>query len=177
MFSLEKTTAKITSYNARCETHGKDEVPACDIRFEVKVPNDVLSEFGSQLRAALYWKSEQPQQAQPEQGELDAVEPVSDLPNLRNPKLRGPFEIDYEGAGYLLTVDYGLGGKSAIELGDCKVNDVKINPHEGGSVTLTFRVSHSDVDEKAAGRLSRMVKRETTITLTPPQAEGERLAA
>ncbi len=176
MFSLEKTTAKITSYNSRSETHGKEEVPACDIRFEAKVSNDVLSEFGSQLRAALYWKSEQPQ-AEPQQGELDAVEPVSDLPNLRCPKLRGPFEIEYEGAGYVLTVDYGVGGKSAIELGDCKVNDVKINPHEGGSVTLTFRVSHSDIEERAAGKLSRMVKREVTITLTPPAAESERLAA
>jgi len=53
---------------------------------------------------------------------------------------------------------------------------VKFTPHEGGTITLTLRVSHSDIGEKEAGKLSRMVKREVTITVTPP-AQSERLAA
>lgn len=94
-FELTNTIARVTSYNSRSETHGKDEVPACDIRFEIKVPNTALSFFGSQLRDSFYGAA--PAHEAPAQDGLDGIDPiVSDKPNLRNPILGGPFEVGYE---------------------------------------------------------------------------------
>lgn len=168
-FELIQAKARITSYNSRAETHGKEEVPAADIAFELKQPNTVLSHFGSQLRDSIYWASEaaKAEARKKKQGELDVGEVVTDKPNLRNPNLQAPLSVDFEGEGYVLVVDYGVGGRSNIELGDCRVNAIQFTPHEGGSVTLKLRVQRSDIGEKEAGRLSRMVKREVTIDLRP----------
>lgn len=167
-FELRGVKARMTSYNARSETHGKEEVPACDLRFEAKMSNDILSHFGSQLRHAFFWKSEGTAAAEG-QGELPVGEIVSDLPNLRNPKLQGPFVIHWEGSGYSLVVDYGLGERSNIEIMDCKVQDVKFVAHEGGAVTLTWRVSKAPIEERERGKLSGLVKHELTLDLTGPR--------
>ena len=47
---------------------------------------------------------------------------------------------------------------------------------EGGSVTVKLRAQF-EVDEKLAGRLGVMIGREVTMSIEPPAAEGERLAA
>ena len=54
MFSLANQSAKLTSVNPRAEIHGTDHVMAADLKFEIKVGNDVLSEFDPSLKSSLY---------------------------------------------------------------------------------------------------------------------------
>ena len=115
-FELETmTTATLVNVNPRAELAGKECVPACDLKFELKVPNDILTLFGPHLRDSLYWSSGE----LAEQAELDGIDPVSDKPNLCNPMF-GALALSSEYAGYELTVDLGFGGKNSnVELGGC----------------------------------------------------------
>ena len=60
MFSLANQAAKLTSVNPRAEIHGTDHVMAADLKFEIKVGNDVLSEFDPSLKSSLYKKADGP---------------------------------------------------------------------------------------------------------------------
>lgn len=173
MIELTDAICIIKSVNLRAEKHGPEEVPACDLKIETDQANDILAFFGSQLLDSLYWCADGPVS---EQDELDGIEPVSAKPDLRNPNLAGPLAIDYEGAGYTLRIEWGIDASTGISIYDAKVNAVTIDPHEGGSVTLRFRAQFG-VDEKLAGRLGVMIGREVTLSLEPPAAGEQRMAA
>jgi len=173
MFDLRQATATVRNLNLRAEKHGDDDLPAADLKIDTKQPNGILSEFGSQLRDAFYWRAPT---AEGDQVGLDGVDEVSDRPNLRCPEVAGPFDLTYEGAGYTIVIDHGLGGKkSDIEIDDCKVNHLKFEPHEGGTVTLTMRIQFA-IDEKLSGKLAMLLGREIKIDVISP-SEAERLAA
>lgn len=168
MFSLEGQTIKIKSFNPRAEQHGAEKVPAADIGIELAAPNYMLSEFGQQLRDSLYWNSGE----QPNQGEL--IEPAVDKPNLRTPELKGPFKLNTEIVGADVTIDWGIGGKSNIELGDCEVNNFSVDPKEGGTVEISFRIQ-CHPSESDAGKLCGLVQQEAKMTLSPPSVEAPAL--
>lgn len=167
MLELDNATATIKHVSLRCEKHGPEDVPAADLKIETKQANRVLSFFGSQLLDSLYWRD-----APADQGLLPEVPEAADKPNLRNPKLLGPLAIDYDGAGYTVRIDYGIDTSSAIVIAGAKLNTVRIDPHEGGSVTLGFRAQFP-VDEKLAGRLGVLIGREVTLHIVPPEAEDD----
>lgn len=174
MIELTNAVCIIKSVNLRAEKHGPEEVPACDLKIETGQSNDILACLGSQLLYSLYWCA--PTSDDFTQGELDGVEPITLFPNLRNPNLAGPLGIDYEGAGYTLRIEWGIDASTGISIYDAKINAVTIDPKEGGSVTLKFRAQFG-VDEKLAGRLGMMIGREITLSLEPPAAGEQRMAA
>jgi hypothetical protein len=159
MLELTKHQVKLSSVNPRAEIHGEERKPACDLKFEVTCANDVLIHFHPELRTTLFKKDEQPDlidQAQPEA-----------LTALRFPKM-GTVKWDWEGTGYTLTIDYGIGGKSDIKLGDCQVDQIRIDPMNGGSVKLGFRaICHPE--SKQFGQLCELIQQDVEITLTPPE--------
>lgn len=165
------TDAKMTSINARSEKHGPDELhPAIDLSFQVEAANDILSFLDGGLLSALYHKTA----ASDSEGQhpLDGVDQASHLPNLRFPML-GPLKWQKEYAGYDLTIQHGLGGKSDIQLTDCKVNGFSIDAKEGGTVLLKFRVQCSTgLNEKTLGKLALLVQHEVPIMLTAPEAKN-----
>lgn len=174
MLEFDRITASIRSVNLRAEKHGPEEVPACDLKIETDQPNSVLAFFGSQLLDSLYWRAETTEA--PAQAELDSVEPIAEKPNLRCPKLVGPFGIAYEGVGYTLRIEWGIDDSTEIAIYDARINAITIDPKEGGSVTVKLRAQF-EVDEKLAGRLGVMIGREVTMSIEPPETESERLAA
>lgn len=174
MLEFNCITASIRSVNLRAEKHGPEEVPACDLKIETDQPNSVLAFFGSQLLDSLYWRAETTEA--PAQAELEEVEPIAEKPNLRNPRLAGPFSVDYEGAGYTLRIEWGIDESTEIAIYDARINAITIDPKEGGSVTVKLRAQFG-VDEKLAGRLGVMIGREVTMSIEPPVANDERLAA
>ena len=174
MIELTAVTAIIKHVSLRAEKHGPEEVPACDLKIETDQPNSILAFFGSQLLDSLYWRA--PTAEDFTQSELEGVEPVSDRPNLRNAALVGPFGVQYDGAGYTVRIDYGIDSTTEIAIHDVRINAITIDPKEGGSVTLKLRAQFG-VDEKLAGRLGVMIGREVTLSLEPPAANDERLAA
>lgn len=172
MFELTNAIAHIRSLNLRTEKHGNEEVPFADLKVETKRPNSMLSEFGSQLRDALYWRAPT---TDGDQGSLDGVDEVSDKPNLRCPELAQSYSLKYEGAGYDAVIEQGATGARDIKIEGIEVNNLKFEAHEGGTITLTMRLQFK-IDEKLSGRLAMLIGREVTISLEPP-AESERLAA
>lgn len=70
--------------------------------------------------------------------------------------------------GAELTVHYGTGGKSDITLEDCTVDGFALEPMDGGTVVITFRVK-CNPDEKAVGKLSTLMGGEIEFSLVPPE--------
>lgn len=159
MLELSQHQCKLVNVNPRAEKHGKELAPACDLKFEALCPSSILRHFDPDLRESLFKKDEDPDLA--DQATEDA------LTALRFPKLGG-LAWQFEGTGYTLNVDYGLGGDSNIELDDCRVDKITFEPMIGGTVRLTFRViSHPDAD--AMGRLYELIQREVIVDLTGPE--------
>jgi hypothetical protein len=160
MFELKDQTVKLASINPRAEIHGEERVPAFDLKIEAQLSSDVLIYFHSQLRSMLYQKNDTPDLI--EQSDPEA------LTALRFPKMAA-FKWEWEGTGYTVTVDYGMGGDSNIVLADCKIDGLRINPMHGGTVGISFRVickpKTGDV-----GLLCDMIQQNIDITLEPPEA-------
>ena len=162
MFSLPMfTKVTLMHFAVRAELHGSDPVPAGDIRIRLSGSNKMLDMFEPGLRHALYRAADGADDDQPD---LDGVDPVSDTPALRSSLIAMPIHLNREYPGRNVVLDYGMGGKSNIELsGD--INSFKIDAKDGGSVDIDFRIQVSGLDEKALGRLGMLVKHNVEITI------------
>lgn len=176
MFHLDTMTpARLSSVNNRAEMHGTEPKPAVDLKFSFDAPNLILAQFDRNLLKALYFKAKGGDAAG-QQTTLDGVEAVSDVPNLRMPRLGLPLTWDHDLTGYTLTIDPGLGGRSNLTLADCEVNSFKLEPKEGGTVTIGLRVQTSKgLDEPTLGRLASLVQHDVSIQLDPPEVAQESL--
>lgn len=165
-FELEDfTTVKLTNMNPRKELHGPERVMAVDLNFTLDAPNSILSQFDGGLLSAVYCKTEA---GESDQDELDGVEPVTSLPNLRFPKM-APIKWDAKHAGYSLCIDYGLGGDGNIELEGCEVGKFVLDCKEGGTVEVKFQVQCAvGLTERIVGKLALMIGGECEIMLTAP---------
>jgi hypothetical protein len=159
-------TAKLSSVNVRSEKHGPELVPAVDLKLAIDASNDILAKFHPDLKASLYYKAEPDAD---DQEELDGIDPVTNLPNLRFPRLDGPLKWDIMGIGYHLSIDFGLGGDSNLELHGCEINNFAFSCKEGGTVELAFRAQITNIDEQIIGKLAILVQHEVTITLLAPK--------
>ncbi|NOV24188.1 hypothetical protein E5S69_11765 [Cupriavidus necator] len=156
---------KLANYNPRSEKHGKQHKPAADLMIEAGMSASALDLLQPGLRESLYKAAED---------QADLVEPDRNALTARRFQRMSPFAWGWEGKGYMLTIDYGLGGDSNIELDDCTVKDVRISPQEGGTVLFKFRVV-AHPDEHDSGILTHRIQQEITITLRAPapQTVGE----
>lgn len=136
-------------------------MPAIDLKLSMEASNDVLALFDPELKRCLYCKAGGSTELQPS---LDGIAPAVDLPNLRWPHL-DPLRWSEDLTGRTLTIDYGLGGDSCIRITDCTANNFRIEPKEGGTVRLTWRVQRSQPDERAIGKLAGLLKRQVEATL------------
>lgn len=165
MFELPKQKVKLASVNPRAEIHGEEKKPAFDLKFEASCANDVLIYFHAELRNMLFKKNDSPDLVD----QAETEEEKEALTVLRFAKL-GALKWDWEGTGYTVTVDYGLGGPSDIKLSDCKVDGFRFSAQNGGSVLVLFRViCHPERDD--VGRLCELIQREIEITVTAPEAK------
>lgn len=160
MFDLNQTV-KLANVNLRAEKHGEETRAAVDLKIEATCPSSTLIHFHPELRQHLFKKDENPDL-------IDQVVEGDGLTLLRYPKL-GALKWDWEGAGYAGVIVYGLGDQeSNIDLGnELKVDHVVLQPMNGGSVGITFRVvAHPEPED--IGKLSELIQREIDIKLTPP---------
>lgn len=153
MFTLENQKAKLINVNPRAEKY--DEL-ACDLKFEIRTSNDVLSEFHHSLKSAFY--------KEPDQGNL--INEPGTLSQLKFPDI-GPISYGMELVGHELVVHYGIGGKSDLSIDDCRVNHFRLHPQEGGAVSVTFRVQ-GNPSEHVIGKLCSMIQKEIDISLIAP---------
>jgi hypothetical protein len=154
----------LANVNARSEVHGDEREPAGDLKFEAFLPNDVLVEFDPALRSLLYCFNDAQQRDLVEEGRKGDP---NYLPDLRMPKLMGPFRWDEEMLGATVSLQV-RGEKSRVELADAKVNNFQLEVQGGGTVLLSFRVQ-AHPDERKFGKLCTLIQNEVQVTLTPAE--------
>lgn len=164
MFSLANQAAKLTSVNPRAELHGQDKKLAVDLKFEIKVSNDVLSEFDPSLKSAIY------RAADAGEGDLLADQMPGVLPKLKFP-LMGAIKWGKQLAGYETVIHYGVSGAQDIRLIETEVDNFRFDCQDGGTVVVSFRViAHPESAE--LGRLCEMIQQEVEMSLIEPEPES-----
>lgn len=163
MFSLKNQAAKLTNVNPRAELHGQDKKLAVDLKFEIKVSNDVLSEFDPSLKGSLYKKADD--------GQGDLIADPGYLPTLKFP-LMGAVNWGKSFDGYETVIHYGVSGAQDIHLVECAVDNFRFDCQDGDTVVVSFRViAHPEAAE--LGRLCEMIQQEVEMSLIEPQADPE----
>ncbi len=160
-FELKNPTiAIISSVTPRIEKHGDENVPAITLGIQITGPNTLLDLIVPGLRDVLY---------KPANDDMDTLPGVEQsTPLLRSRameriKLKMP-----QMEGWTLEVEHGIDETTAIKLSLCKVDKFSLEPFEGGSVELSFRVGTSDVDERYMGELAMKLGSEVPIMLLAP---------
>ena len=147
-----------THVSKRTENHGDAIVHAKDLFWKLEGPNTMLDRLNPGLRPALYKHAG----SKP----IPGVEDIT--PELRTAVLEGPFNMKYEGSGYILTIKYGEVSGDQIELGGTELAKVKIDPREGGTTIILFRTSHTGLTMEQMGRLDTFDGKDLSILLAPP---------
>lgn len=170
MLQYENVTAKLTSVTPLSEKHGNKRVPAQSLILEVILPNRRLAVFDDGLRLAFY-RVPEGDEPQPSLG-MDPDD-LEGLTEKRFPWMKQDIEIERELSGYVLIIDFGLGGdKSNIELDVKKITDFKIGIRDHGLFSLRHRfVVHPSTIEK--GHIEEMLQQEIKVTLRPPKPDGQ----
>lgn len=162
-FELHNVAAKLRTFTARVEKHGDEDAPAITLGFTITAANTLLDLIDPAIRRALY-------KAVEGQEELPGVEqstPLLVFAGFTSCALSACFE------GWTLRIDHGIDEDDPIVLGACKVDAFKVEPSEGGSVDLQFRVGSSAVSREDAGLLWEMQRQEVRITLEAPKPKAE----
>lgn len=162
-FELHDVAAKLRSFTARVEKHGDEDAPAISLGFTITGANTLLDLIDPNIRRALY-------KAVEGQDQLPGVEPATPL-LVCSGFTACALSACYE--GWMLSVDHGIDEDDPIVLGNCKVDAFKVEPAEGGSVDLQFRVGSSAVSREDAGLLWEKQRQEVRITLTAPKPKAE----
>lgn len=167
MFSLARTTVKLAHVNIRPEMRGPDEVRALDLKIESTHPQSVLDEIAPDLLDSFFFDGDRRFPDSVGDDELN-VDADADAPHLRDLRIAWPVAMEFDGVGYTLRIQRGIG--APIEFGGVKINRLRVEPLEGGSVNLTMRVQISPVEDVQIGMVSGMLRRQIEIELIPPSA-------
>lgn len=144
----------LANVNARSERQGAELEPACDLKLEADLSNEILSEFHPALKSLLYFYDESI--------EHDLADKGTAAPDLRLPNLVTPLKWEEQILGASISIM--APGKATIQLSPVKVNNFSIEPRQGGTISLSFRVQ-AHPDEAAMGKLGCLVQHEVEVTL------------
>lgn len=156
-FELSQQTAILRHINPRTEKHGDEDVPAAYLKIEIIDSNEMLSMFHPTLRSFLYVEQDADEQ-------LEGMEPR--LTKLRFGTLLERLTFDKALKGADVTIDFGVGGSSDIELQTVDVDKFRSTLMEGGSVSLEFRVKAQPTGEQIK-KLYEVLGSEITLTVVP----------
>jgi len=144
-------------------------VQAISLRLSWTTTNDSLDKLHPNPKEALYYKV-------PNNDLQDSIEGVPETtPNLRVPTMATPLAVDADFSGYTLTIDHGIDESTALQLYQCAMDKFKIDPKEGGSVTISWSLSsNKQVTPELVGALCGLEGEEVTAHLVAPEvAEGD----
>lgn len=155
----EFTEALLTNVTNRKEKHGDEDVPAVTLAVEITTANTILDAICPGLRHALY-------KAVEGQEQLPGVEPTT--PVLRSNVIeRVSLTTMHE--GWRLAVDDGIDDTDPMLFGSVKVDKLKVDAKQGGSITLGVRLGTSDVDSERLGKLAMHNGQSIWIKLLKPE--------
>ena len=164
MFEINTLTeATLATLTPRIQKHGDEDVPAVSLGLELTVANTALDCIDPCIRDALFKRVD----GQPE---LPGMEPST--PALRcNSFERVTLTTKHE--GWTLEVDDKLDESKPQVFGGCKVDKFNVEPLNGGSCRLRFRVGTTDIDATSSGMLAMHVGQSIWIKLRAPEKADE----
>jgi hypothetical protein len=159
LFTIDAPTeAKLTSLTPRSEHHGDSLVSALTLGLSITGPNTFLDKLNPELRAVIYTVADDYTPG------LDGIDPPT--PKLRT-KLLGPLAVQLPAIeGGTLFIEWGIGEDMA--LGSTKVDKFRVEAMDGGTCTVSFRASTSDVSEEESGHLFGKLGQALSIRFEPP---------
>lgn len=160
MLHLSEKNALLTSVNPRSEIHGDEKKPAVDLHFSIDTTVDMLGGLSPMLPAALFQRDDAP---------------VVDLATDRDALSKYKFANRIEALSWKLpkparcrvVVHFGISGQQDIVLGEALVDKVRIEPHDGGTVSIGFRVQTTEPTAEQKGRLCEWIQQAVDITVEP----------
>lgn len=166
---IGKTKGKVTKVNGYTIKLGqKDTRDAAQLRVMATVANSILDKFSPGMREFLFEKGKGSEKVQKQ---LEGVEVVSDLPNLREPGVKlGALHWDDEQTGCTFIVDRAI---APIKLADCKASDFKIVARDGGTVQVFFTLTTGEIDRETAGDMILLKSKDIMFELTAAQVHQE----
>ena len=164
MFEInEVTEARLASITNRVEKHGDDEVPAVSLGIEITTGNTFLDSLDVHLKPALYT----PKDDEPTLPHVEIAMPLLRCATIDRVTLDRSFE------GWTLSIDDTVDTADRMTFGGCKVDKFTVEPKQGGTVVLRFRVGTSDVDAERLGALAMHNGQSIWILLNAPEPQGE----
>lgn len=148
---LDKASAVLENLNPRTEKHGNEKVPAATLKISTSKGADLLAFFEPTLRDTLF---------------IEKPDLAGGVLEVRYPHIGYPLTLDGEMTGAKVAIEYGV--KAPMEFDECKIDDFKITPQDGGSVIFSFRV-HCKPDEKQIGKLYLLQEQGITVSVTPAE--------
>lgn len=104
------------------------------------------------------------------QGEIEGVE-SAELTQIGEHVKRWSWQ--YEQTGCAALIDFGTGGPSNIELGDCKVHRVSLAPRQGGSVDVQWTIDAPALSDTTRGTLTGLKSTDIHMTLSGPEVHDD----
>ncbi len=171
MLHLEAHEVDITNVNLRKEKHGSERKLGVDITIAVKGPNSILDDVEKGLRQSLFRTAKKGEQ-------LDMVEGADGLVAVKHPCL-SPIRLEGKFTGYELQIDHQIEGTTTepLILVDVTLKDITVDPIEGGSVTLTFKLQAAVEPDELTEIGEFYTHSAVRLTLTPPTAQEQQEAA
>lgn len=169
---IPKVKATITDIDIQSLKRGQTDVePAVCLHLKITQANHTLKMLDKNLLGFLYQKG----QSNATQATLDGVPVVSDHPSLSAIAVTlGALNWDGEQTGSRLKIYQGVTGEMDIELADCTVRKVKIDPKEGGAVDFHLQVWTSDVDQEVIGALGVLKSLDRDVELMAAEPVKQR---
>jgi hypothetical protein len=164
----EGTYILITKATPRKEHHGDELVQAISLRLSWTTGQESLAKLHPNLKDALYWKA-------PQEDAQERIEGVPEItPNLRCPMVATPLSVTVDFSGYQLTIDHGIDESTALQLYQCTMDKFKVDPKEGGSVTISWSLSsNKQVTPELVGALCGLEGEEVTVALDAPEVQAD----
>lgn len=164
MFQIaEFTEARLTSVTNRTEKHGDEDKPAVSLSVEITAANTLLDAIDPNIRHALY-------KAVEGQDQLPGVEPAT--PVLRCNSF-DTVALTTAHEGWRLLVDDSIDDTTPMEFAGVKVDKLRVDAKQGGSVVLKVRLGTSDVDADRLGKLGMHNGQAVWIKILPPEKAAD----
>lgn len=161
MWQINNQQGLLNSFTPNSELHGSDRIPNAFLYISFDASNDILSEFDSKLKNALYEKDKGPRDLLPVDKHALLSLKFVDV---------GPISWTREYTGYTFIVHFGVSGASDIELTEAKVDKVTFTCLDGGSVKVKMRIS-AHPEERQIGKLGTLIQQPIEFSLMPPEVD------
>lgn len=150
-FTIPDAEVKLGHLNVRTEKHGDEDFTAVDLKLEWTTSNQNLAMFHPDLLELLFMP--EPGHQKP----VDGVQPI--MPIRVFDDSLAPLHWTREVTGRRLVIRHGIKADTDLQIDDCTADKFVIEPMNGGTVVIGFRVRAKCDDERILGKLPILLNR------------------